>query len=103
MTEELAVAGGVAALRVVEALDRRLRHEQRQHRADALDPAEAGQSLLQPGTASLESLVDLRITQPPQYGEAGGGRKGVPGQRPGLVDVPDRRQPLHQLRAPAEG
>ena len=60
------------------------------------------QPLLEPGAALLELLVHRRVAQPAQHGEPGRGRERVPGERAGLVDVADRREPLHQLGATAE-
>ena len=77
--------------------------EQRQHRADALDAAERRQPVREAARRAARARRTRRVAQPPQHRQPGRGRERVPGQRPGLVDVADRRQPLHQLGATAEG
>jgi len=56
--EQRAVPIGVAALHVLEAPDRAVGHEQRQHRADAAHAAELREPSLEARAASLE-LVEL--------------------------------------------
>ena len=102
VAEEGAVALGVARLRVLEGAHGAVAEEERRHRADPLDAAERGESRLQPGALRLQLLVDRRIAQPAEDGRPGRRRERVPGERPGLVDVAGRREPLHHVGAAAE-
>ena len=102
VTEQRAVALGVARLRVVEVAHRRVGHEEREQRADALDAAERSESLLEAARRALELVVDGAVAQAAEDGEARGDRERVPRERARLVDGADRREQIHELGAPAE-
>ena len=57
---------------------------------------------LESGATSLELLVDGRIAEAPQDGDARGGGERISGQGPGLVHVPARCEAIHDLGSAAE-
>ena len=101
MTEKRGVPVGVAGLRPVEVAHRTVRHEQRRHRAHALDTAVRLEAGLEACAAPLELRVDV-VAEPAQDGEPGRGCKRISRQCSRLVDGARRRQPVHDLRAAAE-
>src|SRR5215831_13639711 len=102
VTEERAVAVGVALLRVVEIAHRLFAHEQRRHWADALEAAMPRETRLEPRRLALERAIDALVPQAPQHRQTGCGRERIARQRPCLVDVAARREPVHDVGATAE-
>ena len=102
VTEERAVALGVARLGVLEVPYRRVGLEERQQRADPLHPAERGEAILEDGRVPLELVVDGTVAQTPQHREARCRGERVPGERARLVDGAGRREQIHDLGPAAE-
>src|SRR5258708_5607172 len=71
MAEERGVTRGAARRRVVEVPHRAIRVEEREHRADAVDAPEGGESRLEPRASALELAVHGGVTEAPQHREAG--------------------------------
>src|SRR2546427_12768959 len=97
MPEQRAVTIRVGTLCIVEVAHGLVGHEERRHRADALDAAVRRQSGREARAALLELLVHGRVAETPQYREPGRGGERGSRQSPGLIDVAARREPAPDL------